>query len=302
MMSKIMSIDCRQIFVPTWNADSKPGRNTRIRQCVQRGFTLIELLVVISIIALLLSIMMPSLRRAKKQANLVVCQSNLRQWGQFFLMYANDSNGCFMPGWTDTLSTKKGDIWIDALWSYYGDTGNICICPEAKTFDSSRELFSTTWDIRGHYGIRNYISGSYGHNGWVANPRPNSQMPVTVAGGTPDAFVRKSGEKMSYRIPLFMDSLWFSGYPSHTDEPPEFNGAPFWDSGGTINNMKRFCFDRHNGYVGAVFLDMSVSKVGLKELWTLKWHRNFNTGGPWTEAGGVSSENWPEWMIRYTSY
>jgi hypothetical protein len=49
-------------------------------------------------------------------------------------------------------------------------------------------------------------------------------------------------------------------------------------------------------------MDSSVRKVGLKELWTLKWHRNFNTNGYYTKAGGATAEDWPEWMRRFKDY
>ncbi len=42
--------------------------------------------------------------------------------------------------------------------------------------------------------------------------------------------------------------------------------------------------------------DPEQCAIRLKELWTLKWHPQFNTSGPWTEAGGVQSTDWPEWM------
>ena len=34
----------------------------------------------------------------------------------------------------------------------------------------------------------------------------------------------------------------------------------------------------------------------MKRLWTLKWHRQFDTSGPWTKPGGVQTEDWPQWM------
>jgi prepilin-type processing-associated H-X9-DG protein len=62
------------------------------------------------------------------------------------------------------------------------------------------------------------------------------------------------------------------------------------------------CINRHHGGVNYLFLDWSVRKVGLKELWTLKWYKDFDTRGPWTKAGGVQPEDWPPWMRRFKDY
>jgi prepilin-type N-terminal cleavage/methylation domain-containing protein len=73
-----------------------------------RGFTLVELLVVISIIALLLSIMMPALSRAREQAKRVVCSSLLKQWHIAVNSYATENNEWLVGGsWWDAMYIRQ---------------------------------------------------------------------------------------------------------------------------------------------------------------------------------------------------
>jgi len=73
------------------------------RSSGRRAFTLVELLVVIGIIALLIAVLMPALRRAREQANAAACSSNQRQIMMAFLMFANEHKGHLPGNWWDYL-------------------------------------------------------------------------------------------------------------------------------------------------------------------------------------------------------
>ncbi|MCH7920351.1 MAG: type II secretion system protein, partial [Planctomycetes bacterium] len=107
-----------------------------------KGFTLIELLVVIAIIAVLMSILMPALRRVKEQAMNIQCQSNLRSYGFALRMYLDDNDYGF-PYSFDWLYADggRGGRWHDArynldthpelggvLWRYLAKK-DIHVCP-----------------------------------------------------------------------------------------------------------------------------------------------------------------------------
>ena len=81
--------------------------------------------------------------------------------------------------------------------------------------------------------------------------------------------------------------------------------SPFiqWHTAKACPSCERLCcIDRHGAGVNGVFMDGSVRRIGLKELWTLRWHRYFPPNGPWTKAGGVSPSRWPRWMRGLQDY
>jgi prepilin-type N-terminal cleavage/methylation domain-containing protein len=80
------------------------GRAAIARQL--HAFTLVELLVVIGIISLLIAILLPALNKAREQANLIDCQSRLRQMGQALAIYATENNGLLPYGAIDA-----GESW-----------------------------------------------------------------------------------------------------------------------------------------------------------------------------------------------
>jgi len=84
-----------------------------------KAFTLIELLVVIAIIALLLSILMPALRKAKRQAEATICSSNLRQIGLAANLYAQEWDNFIPRG-----SVNAAGLWFSQFLPYVGHESN----------------------------------------------------------------------------------------------------------------------------------------------------------------------------------
>ncbi len=92
----------------------------------KRGFTLIELLVVVSIIALLIAILLPSLQRARMQGKRTVSAANMRTIGIGIEMYAGDYGGSFPETSHGVAATRS---WIFTLRPYLGNVDEVRICP-----------------------------------------------------------------------------------------------------------------------------------------------------------------------------
>jgi prepilin-type N-terminal cleavage/methylation domain-containing protein len=265
---------------------------------IKKGFTLVELLVVISIIALLLSILMPSLGKAKEQARMVVCKSTLKQWGTVFSLYAQENDGKFMAGYWNQKAgfptVHTTDQWPGALKPYYQNP-KLRLCPNAiraATYFHSNYKFPTgpdqAWGNFGNNTSKNSAFdgewyGSYGINGWVHNPPATTDLyPGYRDSLKTDAFLRKASVPNASNTPLMLDALWLELYPTPTDTvcntPAEVYNAinPY---GSNAGGLPRACVPRHssaNGYKqNVIFLDSSVRDVKMMEFWGLKWHRGF---------------------------
>ncbi len=278
-----------------------------------RGFTLIELLVVIAIIALLLAILMPALQRVKRQARTVKCMALLNQWGKIWSMYCDDNNGYFSNGVIRGAGWHRGE-WVICLRRLYRTKTDILQCPSATKRrpdgavygDSTHTYYMPTGgnDSGGLGGEE----PSYGGSNWIYNPNPNVN---NIQGRPADWNWRTKDVSGGNEIPIFGDAMWRGGGPCYrTSEngalnpgfnrirPPEYNGQ--WINYGY--EMMHFAINRHSIGTNMLFMDFSVRKVGLKELWTLKWHRKFPQNGPLTRAGGVQPSDWPEWMQPFKDY
>jgi prepilin-type N-terminal cleavage/methylation domain-containing protein/prepilin-type processing-associated H-X9-DG protein len=276
----------------------------------QYGFSLIELLVVIAIIALLTAILMPALQRVKSQAKATVCQSNVKQWGLILRLYADDNEGKLPQSIAGGSLTAQEAYWIVATLSYYQDK-KIRLCPSTKivgvTENRSHGGTLAAWGPFGSGGSSDwwadFDTGSYGINEWCSCPPPEADsywgFPTENAWRTLDT-------KGANRVPLFQDCVYVDVYPLDSDvpldfEPPPYNWNEGWGDWG-VQAMRLVCIGRHSGGINSVFMDGSAGKIQLKELWRLKWHRQFNVNGPWTKAGGVQPSDWPRWMRRFKDY
>jgi prepilin-type processing-associated H-X9-DG protein len=204
------------------------------------------------------------------RAKEAVCLSNLLKWGVIWKSYADDHDGYFpdrsaMVDWPFTIRPYCG---YPALW----------LCPEAtKPYSEGGRPPFASWDYEID-GVRTYCS--YTLNLWVANSDYSR-------------FWRTPNVAGAASVPLMSDGNWKDAEPFPNDEAPPYDGY-WWEP--NRNEMKRVCINRHRGAVNMVFLDLSARKIGLKELWKLKWHRE------WPAEGGFPSSGWPPWMENFKDY
>lgn len=129
----------------------------------RKGFTLIELLVVISIIAVLMSVMMPALGKAREQAKLVVDKANLKQITLGALLWAEDNDNWAVGASWFNNNRNIGTSLTPYLNADYKGENDVFVCPSAKKED----FF--LWDDTG-VGAEEQRQNklTYGVNGWMA--------------------------------------------------------------------------------------------------------------------------------------
>lgn len=248
---------------------------------------------------------MPALAKVRNQAKAIICRSNLKQFGLNFAIYTENNNGFFGTGWTMATSHR----WQKTLEPYYEDR-KLLLCPMAAK--PSGSVFSgkfTAWDLRdwippgGGPPPYDYV-GSYGINEWVSN----SEL-ASFWGYGLECWWRTPNVRGAANVPVLLDSNHNGGFPLPFNLPPAYDGEPDpWR-----HYMKSHCINRHDGYINGLFLDFSVKKVGLKELWTFEWYRGYDKENPYTilghgggTTGRVDCANYwdskADWMKNFKEY
>ncbi len=258
----------------------------------QKAFTLIELLVVIAIIALLLAVIVPSLRMAKETAKNITCRSNLKQMALAFSVYSQENDGRMF-----SLAYGTG-YWFRQIAPFLDDryfqenptldnsgVMQISICPSTKIQTEHEDgTWNTTWNFAdgvGSYGINCWLlsdipdsSGKTWYEKWgggmgVTNGRYFERYNVARAdaGLLADAFRMDVWPMPDREIPLRL-----SANKPHLKDPHDSTGGL-----GVPHNpshfLKRYMVDRHGMAVNVGFVGGHVEKVKLEDLGLINWSK-----------------------------
>ncbi len=223
------------------------------------GFTLVELLVVIGIIAVLISLLLPAMNRARDSATTLACSTNLRQLHVATMMYYNDFKRFPLQGTSSTNSSpvyvwKAELLWRNLLAPYlYKGAGfksgaNVFACSTMSSGDSSF-----------HY---NYSLGEVGtnssglvYNGYTMNGRKGSGLAGGVA-----SLNNKTKEQMD-RMVLYFDGN--TGRPGSHPWTVLLGGS--WSLVPTGSNTERRGVDRrHMRYQAANFVTVAGHLATVK--------------------------------------
>ena len=262
-----------------------------------KGFTLVELLVVISIISLLLAILIPSLVRARQQAQSVICMNNIKQLGLAFIMYAQNNNDYAMPAAIDKIywwGGKKSDgidHKLGFVWPYLKSelsNGSVFQCP-SQPFGS----YKLQGAPKNEKNNPKWMTSTYGYNGYYLCP------PVSGWQDLPGPWQKLANVSTPATVIAFADALIdfdntgkniennFSLEPPYIFDTKSRRGNPW-----KVNMSPTTCF-RHNEKTNAIFVDghsESITSKGAKYT------------SPNVKIGSIGAENAPYYVPNYLDW
>jgi prepilin-type processing-associated H-X9-DG protein len=259
--------------------ERRPNAARRRRQ----AFTLAELLVVSGLVAMLSSLLLPVVGRARAAANATRCLSNLRQIHTGWAMY-NSVNRSQLLAYTFRNNTFPDIAW-NGYWlgplEQHGVRGDVLLCPSAfepVATPESKGYGTADYAWNGKFGPANssmrlttttYRTGSYGFN-----------KHLTIGGGFAPATKLTAIRQLS-DVPSFFDCAFVDAAPTPANEaelpqpPPDLQGSNLLESEGPSFSHWRFLLARHGRAINVVFADGSARRVPLEDTYTLTWQANW---------------------------
>jgi len=216
------------------------------------GFTLVELLVVIGIIALLISILLPALSKARRSAQTMACLSNLRTLGQAVAMYAGEHKQC-LPYPTTTLG--EGFLWFNVLDPYlqaqetHADRTGVAAGRNYKRYKQC--VVYETFEGGAYTGAQDKLkefARSFKMNSMLRHNNPASQAKITEIRQSSETVLMGDGVSLDLTGPV--ENLFESGqFSMEVNDVSEASPAL-----------------RHNGGANILFVDGHASNVVLKTI------------------------------------